>query len=82
MTLSQETINSLPVPKFSLNKNLVTALEKSESTSKVYKQNAGSAQENVKHSFELISRLNSLVMPGFAEALLSLHENSDISIGP
>jgi predicted membrane GTPase involved in stress response len=81
MTLSQETIVSLPVPKFVFKKNLALELEKSESTNKVYKQNAGSPQENVKHSFELISRLNRAVLPEFEEQLLSLHENSDISTG-
>lgn len=79
MTLSQETINSLPVPDFLPSKSLVKALEKSELTNKVYKQNAGSAQENVKHSAHLLMRLNSLVLSDFAEDLLLLHNNSDIS---
>ena len=81
MTLSQETIGSLPVPKFALNKSLALALEKSEKTSKVYKRNAGSDQENVKHSMDLILDLNRLVAPKYANHLLDLHQNSDIKLG-
>ena len=47
MTLSLETLKSVPLPKFSLNSKLIDKLEKSETTNLVYKQNAGSAQENV-----------------------------------
>ena len=79
MTLSQETIISLPIPKFAYKKNLAAALEKSEKTSKVYKQNAGSAQENVKHSMELILELNLQVLPEYATQLIELHQNSDIN---
>jgi tRNA1(Val) A37 N6-methylase TrmN6 len=81
MTLSQETIHSLPVPSFTVKKNLVTDLEKSEKTSKVYKQNAGSAQENVKHSMDLILQVNHQVLPKFANQLIDLHQNSDIKLG-
>ena len=78
MTLSQETIFSLPVPSFTVKKSLIVDLEKSEKTSKVYKQNAGAAQENVKHSMELVHRLNMLVFPKYASLLIYAHQNSDI----
>ena len=54
-------------------------LEKSEKTSKVYKQNAGAVQENVKHSKALIDKLNNAVIPEYAELLASLHENSELT---
>jgi hypothetical protein len=78
MTLSQETINSLPVPEFVPSRSLAKALEKSELTNKVYKQNAGAAQENVKHPMQLVHRLNLLVVPKYASLLICTHQNSDI----
>ena len=78
MTLSQETINSLPVPSFAVSPSLVRALQASEHTSKVYKQNAGAAQENVKHPMDLIDKLNRIVIPKSADLLITLHQNSDI----
>ena len=79
MTLSLETIMSLPLLDFSVNAELVLALEKSEKINKVYKQNAGAAQENVKHPKELLMKLNKAVIPEYADLLISLHENSEIS---
>ena len=79
MTLSLETINSLPLLDFEVDKELVAALEKSEKKNKVYKQNAGSAQENVKHPRELLMAVNSCVIPDFAPLLITLHENSELS---
>ncbi len=79
MTLSQETIHSLPVPDFELSPDLVKALRASERTSKVYKQNAGAAQENVKHPMKLIEKLNQIVLPGSADLLIALHQNSDVT---
>ena len=79
MTLSLETIMSLPLLDFSVNAELVSALEKSEKINKVYKQNAGAAQENVKHPKELLMELNKVVIPEYADLLISLHENSEIS---
>lgn len=79
MTLSLETISSLPQLEFELDSTLVTALEKSEKNNKVYKQNAGAAQENVKHPKDLLSRVNHAVIPDYADLLLSLHENSELS---
>ena len=79
MTLSMETISSLPLLNFEIDKNVISALEKSEKTNKVYKQNAGAAQENVKHSTELMKRLNQIVIPEYADLLLSLHNNSELT---
>jgi hypothetical protein len=78
MTLSLETINSLPLLEFKLDPLLISALESSERTNKVYKQNAGAAQENVKHPKELMYRLNKVVIPDYAELLITLHENSEL----
>jgi hypothetical protein len=79
MTLSMETISSLPLLNFDLDQDLISALEKSEKTNKVYKQNAGAAQENVKHSKDLMKKVNCAVIPEFAELLLTLHDNSELS---
>jgi hypothetical protein len=79
MTLSLETLMSLPLPDFKIDKKLVAELEKSEKTSKVYKQNAGAAQENVKHPKALIDKLNHAVIPKYAKLLVSLHENSELT---
>ncbi len=78
MTISQETLFSLPLLDFKLDKGLIAALEKSELDNKVYKQNAGAAQENVKHPKILLSRLNNHVIPSHANLLISLHENSEL----
>jgi len=79
MTLSLETLMSLPLPDYKVNKKIVAELEKSEKTSKVYKQNAGSAQENVKHPKALINKLNLIVIPEYAKLLANLHENSEVT---
>ena len=79
MTLSLETLMSLPLPEFEINKKIIAELEKSEKTSKVYKQNAGAAQENVKHPKALIDKLNHAVIPEYAKLLSSLHENSELT---
>jgi phage-related protein len=79
MTLSLETLTSLPLPEFKINKKIVLDLENSEKTSKVYKQNAGAAQENVKHPKLLIDKLNQAVIPEYARLLGRLHENSELT---
>ena len=79
MTLSLETLLSVPLLQFKLNQNLISELEKSESTNKVYKQNAGEAQENVKHSQKLLIKLNNLVSPDYSNILTLLHENSEFT---
>lgn len=78
MTLALETIKSLPLPAFELDASLVAALQESETVNRVYKMNAGAAQENVKHPMELIAALNAIVCPEFREALLLTHENSEL----
>ena len=79
MTLSLETILSCPLLEFKLNESLIRRLEESETKNKVYKQNAGAAQENVKHPKNLISALNKVVIPQFASLLGDIHENSDLT---
>ena len=79
MTLSLETLTSMPLPDFKLKRNIIDELEKSEKTSKVYKQNAGAAQENVKHPKALIDKLNHAVIPEYAKLLVTLHENSELT---
>jgi hypothetical protein len=79
MTLSLETITSLPLLEFKVDGEVIAALEKSEKTNKVYKQNAGAAQENVKHPKDLMIRLNNAVIPDYADLLITLHENSELS---
>jgi hypothetical protein len=79
MTLSLETITSLPLLDFEVDLEIVAALEKSEKTNKVYKQNAGAAQENVKHPKDLMNRVNKSVIPDYADLLITLHENSELS---
>ena len=78
MTLSQETLRSLPVPHFTVSQSLVKKLEASEVSNKVYKQNAGAPQENVKHPKSLVNSVNKIVIPDFAELLIGTHENSDL----
>lgn len=77
MTLALSTVLSTPVPKFRINPSLVEKLELSEISSKVYKKNAGASRENVKHSRDLISQLNRLVLPLWESKLLLTHENSE-----
>ena len=79
MTLSSETLLSLPVPRFDVDQHLVHELELSESENKVYKQNGGAPQENVKHPVELVKRINDLVLPSFSEVLINSHRNSEFS---
>ena len=79
MTVSEETLLSLPVPDFEVDMDLVRVLEESEVSNKVYKLNAGARQENVKHPLDLILRLNDLVAPDYAHQLLLTHENSEFA---
>lgn len=78
MTLSLETIKTVPLPEFSTSTDLIKALEDSEQVNKVYKMNAGAQQENVKHPLELIAQLNDLVMPAYASKLIRTHLNSEL----
>lgn len=78
MTLSLETIKSLPMPDFEVDIKLVRDLEKSESSNLVYKLNAGALHENVKHDQSLIMKLNDLILPRFSNRLILTHENSEL----
>jgi hypothetical protein len=78
MTLSQETISSVPLIKFEVDESVISALKRSEKTNRVYKMNAGASQENVKHPVELLDRLNRIVKPEHADLLISLHQNSEL----
>lgn len=78
MTLSQETISTVPLLKFEVDEHLISALKRSEKTNRVYKMNAGASQENVKHPVELLNRLNRIVKPDHADLLISLHQNSEL----
>jgi hypothetical protein len=80
MTLSLETLLTTPVPKsIEVNPHLSNQLEISESTNRVYKLNAGQAQENVKHSEKLIYELTEYLVPRFSELLTRTHENSSLT---
>ena len=78
MTLSLETLHSLPVPTFATDKRLVTKLEKSETENVVYKKNAGALHENVKHDMNLIFKLTEVVAPEYSDRLILTHENSEL----
>ena len=77
MTLSQETLLSVPLPKFRFRSSLVKKLEDSEATNRVHKQNAGAPRENVKHPRALIDEINRAVLRQYASQLLLTHENSE-----
>jgi hypothetical protein len=79
MTLSLETILSCPLLNFDLSDSLIRRLEESEKKNKVYKQNAGAAQENVKHPKSLVGALNKAVAPKYASLLIDIHDNSDLT---
>jgi hypothetical protein len=79
MTLSLETLMSCPIPDFKVSSKLVSLLEESEKVNKVYKLNAGESQENVKHPKALMTKLNKLVIPDYAELMLELHNNSELT---
>ena len=80
MTLSLETLSSLPLLDIKVSSKLVAELTNSESKSKVYKKNAGSMQENVKHPLKLVSKLNKWLLPEYCDDLTKLHGNSDIKL--
>lgn len=80
MTLSQNTLLSLPVEKtLKVYPNLVSKIEQSEKNNLTVKMNAGKPQENVKHSEQLIRELNNaLFKKDTAEKLLATHKNSNL----
>ena len=78
MTLSFETIKSLPLLDFEIDKKIINKLVKSETSNMVFKMNAGALQENVKHDSALISEINELVAPKYSKLLILTHENSEL----
>lgn len=78
MTLSLETIRSMPMPEFNVDPRLVRELEESEKLNRVFKRNAGANQENVKHPTKLLGDLNSVVVPEFQHELLATHQNTEL----
>jgi hypothetical protein len=78
MTLSHETLYSMPLPELSVNKTIIAELEKSEEMNKIYKMNAGVIQENIKHPLKLISRVNDYVLPEYSDRLTETHSNSEL----
>lgn len=80
MTLSTETLLSLPVEKtLTVHKDLVKKLEKSETSNLVVKMNAGKGQENVKHSMLLIEEINErLFHKKTTRKLLATHKNTNL----
>lgn len=80
ITVSRATLASVPVPIAGAPTDLLAALAASEQENVVVKQNAGRRNENVKHPWPLLRRLNALVAPGFVDALLATHANSNLNI--
>lgn len=76
MTISLKTIQTLPIPDFTVSDELIGLLEESENTNVVVKMNAGKPNENVKHPVELVQKLNALVAPEYADPLFATHKNS------
>ncbi|WP_185714927.1 N-6 DNA methylase [Gulosibacter macacae] len=64
VTLPRRVLMSTPIPQFELSRETVEALWVSEAMNVVVKQNSGRMNENVKHSTELVSQLNTLTMSG------------------
>lgn len=76
MLLSQETINSCPLPEFPVDQELIARLRTSEVENKVYASNAGKIQENVKHPLDLITALDTLIRPDYIPELHRTRSNS------
>jgi hypothetical protein len=79
MTVSLKTIQTLPIPDFTVDESLISLLEASEKNNVVIKMNAGKPNENVKHPAPLVAALNALVAPEYAGALMETHNNSFVS---
>ena len=78
MTLSLQTLESLPLIDIKPNEELTADLEASEKANKVYKLNAGKMQENVKHPFDLIQSVTEYISPLNSSFLCATHSNSDL----
>jgi hypothetical protein len=62
MSLTKRTLTSLPWIDFEYSNEIINEIILSEDTNKVYKKNAGKLQENIKHTKELVMKLNSLII--------------------
>lgn len=71
LSLTKKTLLSLPWIDLKYDENIIDKIIESEQVNKVYKKNAGKLQENIKHSRELISNLNSLFLE---EEFIKLHD--------
>ncbi|MDR1033576.1 MAG: SAM-dependent methyltransferase [Bifidobacteriaceae bacterium] len=78
MTLSLETIESMPLVDFEINEDVVFKLSQSETKNRIYKMNAGAIQENVKHPKALLNSVNLCVIPKYNDKLMAVHENSEL----
>jgi hypothetical protein len=78
MTLSLETLCSLPLIDYQRNNDIILKLEKSENENKVYKLNAGTMQENIKHPLSLIDEINTLLISSYNLPFIQCHANSDL----
>ena len=79
MTVSLKTIQTLPIPDFTVDESLISLLEASEQDNVVIKMNAGKPNENVKHPVALVAALNAVVAPDYANALMETHSNSFVA---
>jgi len=85
MTLSKETLTSVPMIDFKIDsvnyKKLVSDLEASELVNKVNKVNSGKINENIKHPDNLIITLNNSLIKDkdITNSLYNTHKNSFLS---
>jgi hypothetical protein len=79
MTISEKTLMSLPViNEMPTSNNLLSRIELSEKTNRVFKRNAGKDNENVKHDPSLVREITKCLFPSYARALELVHNNSVI----
>lgn len=71
MTLTKKTLLSLPWIDVVYNNEIINEIFDSEKNNKVYKKNAGTLQENIKHPKYLIIKLNSMFLKN---DLIKLHD--------
>lgn len=86
MSLSKDNLVSLPlIENLNVDDNeivsLIDKLENSEKINKVVKMNAGKANENIKHPFDLIDSLNKKILSDneLIENIVKSHKNSIVS---
>ncbi len=82
ITVSRTTLLGIPVPLDAAPPHLLADLERSERDNVVVKVNAGLRNENVKHPWWLLRRLNAAVAPDHVDALMGTHANSDLPARP